>query len=393
MIVAADLTAPASAGIKPSSSNNAPTATAETAKPAEPGNGYRLLSLAGLTVVLVVLCVVLSVPFLPAITWGVALAIIAWPLHRWISRHVERPGLAAALSTLAVVVLILVPGMFVAYQLAREAAVQGLPPTNELRARMVTTPVLHEVVAWMDSMGIDIEAESRKFIATYTRDVTSLIQGSLASAVQFLVAVFILFYLFKDRGLFLFGLRDLLPLSPAESNRVLTRAADSVHANLYASLLTSLIDAVGGGLMFWYLGLPTPLLWAVVMFVMAILPIVGAGLVWLPAVAYFALNGQIQSALLLLTWGVATFVLVDTLLYIRLAGKRMRIHEVPAMIAFLGGLAVFGVSGMILGPAILAVTVAFLEVWRGRLAHTDTVLPVGAALFVPGDTSGACASP
>src|SRR5437773_7746366 len=88
-----------------------------------PGNDrLRLFALVALTVGLIGLCVLLAVPFLPAITWGVALAILAWPLHRWVSRHVERPGLAAGLSTLIVVVVILGPGLFVSYQLAQEAA-------------------------------------------------------------------------------------------------------------------------------------------------------------------------------------------------------------------------------------------------------------------------------
>jgi predicted PurR-regulated permease PerM len=179
--------------------------------------------------------------------------------------------------------------------------------------------------------------------------------------------VFLLYYLFVDRATFLYGLRDLLPLSRSESDQVFARAADSVHANLHATIVTSLIDSAGGGLMFWALGLPAPFLWTAVMFVLSLLPVVGAGLVWVPAVAYLALSGRWLAALALLAWGVLTFIIVDNIVYVRLAGERMRMHAVPALIAFLGGLAVFGVSGMILGPAILAVTVAFLEVWKRRL--------------------------
>src|SRR4051812_15274644 len=94
-----------------------------TAAPASPATAerFRLLALAALTALLIGLSLVLAVPFLPAITWGVALAIIAWPMHRRIADRVAWPGLAAALSTVVVVLLIVVPGMFVSYQLAREA--------------------------------------------------------------------------------------------------------------------------------------------------------------------------------------------------------------------------------------------------------------------------------
>jgi predicted PurR-regulated permease PerM len=134
-------------------------------------------------------------------------------------------------------------------------------------------------------------------------------------------------------------------------------------------MITSLIDATGGGLMFWLLGLPSPALWGSVIFVLSILPVLGAGLVWAPAAAYLAVSGQWLHSGGLLAWGVLSFLIVDNIVYVRLAGERMKMHQVPALFAFLGGLAVFGMSGMILGPAILAVTVAFLEVWQRRMKN------------------------
>ncbi len=115
------------------------------------------------------------------------------------------------------------------------------------------------------------------------------------------------------------------------------------------------------------------MLWGVVIFVLSMLPVVGIFLVWLPAAVYLALIDQWGGAAALVAWGIGSSVLVDTLLYTRLAGGRMRLHAVPTLLAFVGGLAVFGASGLVLGPAILAVTVATLEVWHARA--TDTELP------------------
>jgi len=333
---------------------------------------YRYFALAALTIVLLALCIYLAVPFIPAITWGVALAIIAWPLHRWIATHITWPVAAAVLSSLVVVLLIVAPSVFVSYQLAREAAaiadrVQSEPNGASVRDKLAETRGLDAVIQWLDRLDIQIEAEARKVVAMYTKDAASLAQGSFDASIQFLVAIFILFHLFRSRGLFIRELRDLLPLTRAESDDVFARAEDSVHANLYATIITSLIDSTGGGLMFWWLGLPAPLLWGVIMFVLSILPIVGAALVWFPAAVYLALSGQWLGGLALLAWGVISFIIVDNIIYVRLAGQRMRMHEVPAMIAFLGGIAVFGLSGMILGPAIIAVTSAFLAVWRRRM--------------------------
>jgi predicted PurR-regulated permease PerM len=105
----------------------------------------------------------------------------------------------------------------------------------------------------------------------------------------------------------------------------------------------------------------------VVMFFVSLLPMVGAAFVWLPAVAYLALREEWIAAIGLLTWGVLSAIIVDHIIYVRMVGQGMRMHSVPALIAFLGGIAVFGLTGLILGPAILAVTMAFLEVWKQRL--------------------------
>jgi predicted PurR-regulated permease PerM len=182
--------------------------------------------------------------------------------------------------------------------------------------------------------------------------------------------VFLLFHFLRDRPSILAGVRTVLPLSRVESDRVFRRVADSVRANLYATVVTSVIDAVGGGLLFWALGLPSPVLWGMVMFILSVLPILGTFLVWAPAAVYLALVGNWLGALILVTWGVASWFVVDNIIYVRIAGDRMRLHQVPALVAFLGGLAVFGVSGMILGPAIAAVTIALLDVWRHSTAET-----------------------
>ena len=169
-------------------------------------------------------------------------------------------------------------------------------------------------------------------------------------------------------------MRAYLPTTRDEADQVSAARAGSVTRTLHATLVTSVIDGVGGGVMFWLLGLPSPVTWGAVMFFLSFLPLLGTWLVWLPAVAYLAASGQIVSAGVLLAWGVASSIVVDNFIYVRIAGQHMRLHQVPALLAFLGGLAVFGISGMILGPGILAVTVAVMEVWHRR-ASGETAAP------------------
>ena len=320
---------------------------------------------------LIALSLLIAFPFLHAITWGMALAIMAWPLHRIVRARVTRPNLAASLSTLAVILLIVVPGAFVVYQVGKEAEAMtqasATPPDEMLsRETVQEVPGGSRVVKWMDRVNLDVETQLKKVVSSALPKPESVAESSITAAVQFLVAMFILFHVFRDRGEFLAWLRELLPLTRTESDRVFSSAADSVHANLYATVVTGLIDSVSGALLFWVLGLPAPFLWGSVMFVLSILPVVGAGLVWFPAGVYLAMTGSWPAAMAIFVWGATTAILIDYMLYAKLAGDRMRMHSVPALIAFLGGLGVFGISGMILGPAIVAMTAAMLDLWRER---------------------------
>jgi predicted PurR-regulated permease PerM len=333
----------------------------------------RLIKLGLLTLVALALCVLLAIPYLPALTWGMALAIIGWPLHRWMNEHVSTRAWSAVITCLVVITLVLGSGAFVTYEMAREASSQ-VDRMQEQSAEGTVKDTLSRsglgvVVSWMDRAHVDIDVELRKVFASYTQDLSSLVEGSVMAILQFVVAVFIMFHFLKDRGAVLGGVRVLLPLARAESDRVFKSVLDSVHANLYATLVTSLIDAVGGGILFWLLGLPSPVTWGVVMFILSVLPILGTFLVWGPAAFYLAIVGHWPGALILVGWGVLSWFVNDNFVYVRIAGGHMRMHQVPALIAFLGGLAVFGVSGMIIGPAIAACTLAILDLWRTRSAE------------------------
>ncbi len=340
----------------------------------------RLLALLVVSGATFALCVAIAVPFLPAIAWGIALAIIAWPLHRWIRRMIPSPMAAAVVSTLLVTTAILATGFFVTFQLTKEAvnaanSIQEKTAELGIRDTLQTVPVFKGATDWMERVGVDVEHEINKAIEDGSRNFGYLArgtaQGTVAAAIQFLMSIVILFYLFLDRAEFLAGFRDLLPLSKDEGDRVLASAADSVHANLYATFVTSAINTAGAGLLFWVFGLPSPVIWSIVMFVLSLLPILGAGMVWFPAVLYLTFSGQYLGAAAILGWGLFTLVFIDNFLYPRIAGERMRLHPILALIAFLGGVAVFGISGMILGPAAMAVALAFVEVWKRRVAFAD----------------------
>ena len=151
-------------------------------------------------------------------------------------------------------------------------------------------------------------------------------------------------------------------------DRVCRRVGDTIYATIYGTLAVSAVQGLLGGLMFWWLGLPAPLLWGVVMALLAVLPVLGAFVIWIPAALFLALEGSWGKALILTAWGGVVVGTIDNLLRPILVGKRLKLHTVLAFVSVVGGLILFGPAGLILGPVVLTVAAVLLGIWRSRTA-------------------------
>ena len=157
----------------------------------------------------------------------------------------------------------------------------------------------------------------------------------------------------------------MLPLERVQTQR--HHRADAGRHRRHAlrrARRSPLIQGTLGTFIFWALGLPSPLLWGVVMFFLSMIPMAGSFLVWAPAALYLALTGAYVKAVILVGWGVLVIGTIDNFLSPRLVGKRARLHELLIFFAVLGGLQVFGVLGLVLGPVVVAITLALIEMVR-----------------------------
>jgi predicted PurR-regulated permease PerM len=176
--------------------------------------------------------------------------------------------------------------------------------------------------------------------------------------------VFTLYYLFRDADAIHQAFFDIVPIEEGKTSRILRRTRDVVGASVYGVIVIAAIQGALGFFIFWALGLPSPLLWGVVMFFLSMIPMAGAFLVWAPAAAYLALSGDFTRAGILTAWGVLVVGAVDNVLSPRLVGRRTCMHELLIFFAVLGGIQVFGVIGVVLGPVMVAVTLALLDMIR-----------------------------
>jgi predicted PurR-regulated permease PerM len=323
------------------------------------------------TGILLVLCWELVRPFTTPITWALALAVVAHPFHDWLARRIKKPGLAAGIAVFGIALVLSALVVFVGQSLLSSIAsgTQALQSfeSGQWREQLGRIPWLGSLLAAVEQQ-VNLSGQLQGIAGEVGKRVSEFATGSVWVLVQVLLTIFVLFYLFRDRREALGTLRSLVPLSERETNKVFTRVADTIHATIFGTLAVAAVQGALGGVIFWWLGLPAPILWGAVMALLAIVPVLGAFVIWLPAAIFLAATGQWGKAAILILWGTVIVGLIDNLLYPILVGTRLRLHTVPVFFAIVGGLAVFGAAGIILGPVILALTDAILEIWRRRTA-------------------------
>lgn len=337
----------------------------------QPGGGLGSYILATAAIAGVAICVLMVWPFLGAITWALALAILFVPVHARIEARLRNPTVAAMVSVLVLVVVVAVPAIFVVERLVNEAAsgagaLQARVAAGELQKLLDSYPRLAPIGAWIERQ-LDLPALTASVAAWLSNTGASLVKGSVLQIVEIVLTFYLLFYFLRDRQAAKAMIHSWLPLTPQEADRLFRRVFDTVHATLYGTLAVAAVQGILGGLMFWALGLPSPLLWGLVMGLLSVVPVLGAFVVWIPAAILLALDGSWARAVILAVWGAVVVGGIDNLLRPVLVGNTLRLHTVPAFISIIGGLVLFGAPGVILGPLAVTVTILLMEIWAKRV--------------------------
>lgn len=326
------------------------------------------LVLTALTLIGIYLCYRLALPFLPAIVWALTLAVVFTPFQRRLERRLGHANTAAAVSVVVIAVIVVLPATFVVNQLLVEIAkgaeaIRRIAASGDLRETLENQPLLAPFAGWIERQ-IDLPETFGRMATWLTNSTAAVVRGSVTRLMGVLLTFYFLFYFLRDRRLALHSLRDLFPLLPGEMDRIFSRFVDTIHATVYGTLIVASIQGALSGLMFWILGLPSALLWGIVMGLLAIIPVLGAFIVWIPAAIWLASQGHWGKALLLTAWGGIVVASIDNLIYPILVGNRLQQHTILAFISLVGGLIIFGSSGLILGPLALTTTILLLEIRR-----------------------------
>ena len=319
------------------------------------------------------LCWRMLQPFVEVLAWATVLVVAFYPVHRRLLARTKRPGTSALLSCLLVAVTILLPVTLIIIALVHE--ISGF--AENMKANITAlldpnSPVTGRFLNWLGQY-VNVEQwRSQEFLAERLKGIGGLLAGRtlgfvggvVGVIIEIFFVIFTMYYLFRDGHKIVNALPNMLPLERAQSEKIFARTREVISASLYGVLVIASIQGALGGLMFWILGLPSPLVWAVVMALLAMIPMAGAFLVWVPAAIFLGLSGSWPKAIILTVWGTLVIGTVDNFLRPKLVGEKTKLHELFIFFSVLGGLKVFGILGIVLGPVVLAITLALLDVFR-----------------------------
>ena len=337
--------------------------------------------LLAVTAITLYLCWLMLQPFVAVLAWAAVLVIVFYPVHTRLLKRLKNPSLAALLSCILVILIILVPVVLVTVAVLNEfsGAMQNLQATIAYLLDP-NSPYTGPVLRWI-SQYVDIEEmRSGHYLLERLKGVSGqlagrtmgVIGGVVGAIVQMFFVIFTMYYLFRDGDRIFAAVRDALPLDDEQATAIMARTRDVIGASLYGVLAIAIVQGVLGGLAFWVLRVPSAIVWGVVMTFLSLIPMLGAFLVWLPAAVYLALTGHPIKALLMVLWGTLVIGMADNFLRPKLVGERTKLHELLIFFAVLGGLQVFGVLGIVLGPVVVAITLALVEVFRAGAREAKT---------------------
>lgn len=339
------------------------------------------------------LCWLMLQPFVRVLLWGLVLTSAFGPVHDRIRRRIKNQDIAALVSCFAVVLTIGVPTALIGLALVRELA----PAFETLQAMIVSlldpnSPVVGKLAQWLSERGVDIEAVKQQAIeqaqaamGEVTTNSIGYVRGILGGiagvVVEAFFVFFTMFYLFRDGAKLWAALANALPLRGKTMNQMIVRIREVISASVYGVFVIAVIQGTLGGIAFWFIGLPSAVVWGLVMTFMSLIPLAGAFVVWVPAAIYLAIIGSWGAAIGLSLWGAIVIGLVDNFMRPKLVGEKAKLHELFIFFAVLGGLQLFGIVGLFLGPVILAIALALFDAFL----HPDTSLKGGRPTIPPPD--------
>jgi predicted PurR-regulated permease PerM len=310
-------------------------------------------------------------PFFFPLFWAVVIAGIFKPLYRRIDGRLRRPNLST-LIVFAVAALCIFLPLGVAVTLVFDQSVdfykrlgagaQGIDfSSHRIIALIVANPLVERLAideAFLSDKVVEVIRSITNYLLVH---LTALTQNTLDLLVKFGIMFYSLFFFIRDGESLLNKAMQFSPLGGTRERQLYHSFLATARSTLMVTLIIGGLQGILGGAVFFNAGIEGSLIWAVLMILMAIVPVVGCSIIWAPAGLLMLLTGHLWEGILILASGFLLISTIDNLLRPLLIGKDVALHPLLIFLSTLGGIALFGLSGFVIGPIIAAL---LLALWR-----------------------------
>lgn len=300
-------------------------------------------------------------PFINYLLFSAILVLLFFPAYRWLEEKTGRPKLSSLILVLLVLLLLVVPSIFIGYNLVREA-----PQAYETFVTNIEFGPLQSVLSYVDP-SLSVQSWISESIGKFRQFIFNSVPQFVSSATQVILGLFVMFFtmfFFFTRGHELLDdIKKVVPLSKKHQEALYKGVDHVIKGVIIGQVLLGLLQGFLGGVLFAVLGVENAIFWGFVMAVSSMIPFLGSAMVWLPAGLWYVVTGSPVQGIIILVVGAAIISQVDNLLRPYVVGRYAELHPALVLIGVIGGLSVFGVVGFIVGPLILALFSTFLKLY------------------------------
>jgi predicted PurR-regulated permease PerM len=298
------------------------------------------------------------------------LAVLFAPVHGWLLRHgVPHRSVAALVVTLLGAVLLIVPGIVIAGLLINQA--------QEITQTVLQSPII-ERFSTLQIRGIPVGPRlaevGGRIVAAIGSSAFGLVGTATRLSLNLTISFFGLYYILKHSGDVWLDARPYIPFSDANTKTLGKRFKDVTVSTVIGTGVTAAIQGAVLGLTFWIVGLPNGLFWGVVTMAFAILPVVGSGLIWIPAGIVLIMQGRPVTGVLLIVWGILVAQLVDNLARPIIYRRFSAIHPLITLIGAIAGVSYFGLLGLLIGPLALSYFFELIRMYREEYLEPEVAV-------------------
>jgi len=330
------------------------------------------------------ICFLLIKPFFYILAWSIIITVIAYPLYKRLLKKINNPSLCSLLTCIVISIIVIIPLIFVFAYGIKEGIIAINYLHDSIKAFKLTTytdlatikPIKNIYILLDDYINFfNIDFKSRlverveQLSSFFVGQSINIAKHTVGGSIQLAIIMLTTYFLLKDIRKLVDMVKTFIPLDDNHTTILINKVGETIYTTVYVTIIVAITQGTLGGLAFWFLGLPSPILWGIVMAVFCLIPLLGHPFVWVPAAIFLVLKGIYWKAIVLTLWGLFVLGLIDNVIRTVLIGARTRLHPLIVFFSVLGGVFLIGPLGLLLGPVVIVIAFFLLEILKLKLVN------------------------